>query len=242
MSSLREIILRLVRSLLPKGRAFNMPQQTVDSPPSPDGFLYRLYEACSTLQATAYEDGIGLFDSQLPDNDNFTADDATNMERWLGIYSAPGTTLADRKLAIKVKLNFPGTTAPRQHYTFIEDELRAAGFDVYVYENRFDDSPPGYYTKTPDQVVGTTGSAFHGSAYHGSSYHGGGYGEKIVNYLEADKDRIFRVTNLRNTFFIGGSPLGTFAEVDAVREKEFRQLILQLKPAQSVGYLFITYV
>jgi hypothetical protein len=46
----------------------------------------------------------------------------------------------------------------------------------------------------------------------------------------------------RRTFFIGGETVGSFANVDANREKEFRELILKIKPVQTIGFLFINYV
>ena len=65
-----------------------------------------------------------------------------------------------------------------------------------------------------------------------------------VNYLEEAKDATFSIpaTNYRTTFYISGNPITTFANVQSEREDEFRQLILQLKPAQTAAFLFVNYV
>ena len=156
-----------------------------------------------------------------------------------------GVSLEDRKKAIKRKINHPGTIAARQHYLYIEGQLQAAGFDVYVYENRFPYGGGAYYTRSVYDVAGTSGiNEFqHGDAQHGDDQHGGTYGNIIVNHISETLDQQFHVTsNLRNTFFIGGNPLGRYANINANRKDEFRQLILKLKPAQMVGYLLINYV
>jgi hypothetical protein len=64
----------------------------------------------------------------------------------------------------------------------------------------------------------------------------------VANSLSASADSSFDIgENYRSTFFIGGEIPGTFADVDANRETEFRQLILKLKPSQTIAYLLINY-
>jgi len=245
-----EVLQRLSRALYPRGRAFKMPYATNDSPPS-GGFLARLHKALSLSENRAFSAALGVLDSAIPDNPNFDADDATNWERALGIYSAVGTTLPDRILAIKTKMNFPGTTAARQHYSFIEDELQAAGFNVFVYENRFlTGSPPAYTTKTPTEVYGSAiGEASLGNFNLGETNLGSSWADDgvsiIANYIEESKDAAFGFgNNLRSTFYVSApfvAGFASFADVTAVRKDEFRQLLLQLKPVQSVGILFIEY-
>jgi len=48
--------------------------------------------------------------------------------------------------------------------------------------------------------------------------------------------------NYRSTFFIAGSSLTTPASVDINRKNEFRQLILKIKPVQTVALLNLNYV
>ncbi len=229
-------ILALYRQAYPKGRAFRMPV---------GGDLEKLHNGLIVSEAQAYSDAIAILDSILPDNSNFTEDDATDWERRLGMIYSPLVSLADRKLAILRKMNHPGTIKARQHYLYLEGQLQAAGFDVYVYENRFALYPTGYETRNPLVVSGGLGSynnQFNDFQF-GDTQFGTVYNNIIANYIEEEKDFGFDVgDNLRSTFFIGGSPIGTFANVDLNRKDEFRQLISKIKPAQTVGYLFINYV
>lgn len=246
-------ILALFKQFLPTGRAFKIPK---------NGWLDLLRSALALSENKAYNDALSIQNSILPDNDNFTADDATDWERRLGMIYSPNVLLADRKLAIQRKINHPGTIKARQHYLYIQGQLRAANFDVHVYENRFPFGNGEYYTLDPLSVIspglqhGNTehgdgvhgGSPIlvgveHGDKEHGDSQHGGSFSNIIVNYIDEILDQSFFITNnLRSTFFIGGFPLGSFANVPVERHDEFRQLILKLKPAQMVGYLFINYI
>lgn len=232
--------IKLAKQLAPNGRAFHMPQ---------DGLMLMRHEAIAEVLSDVYADIVGTLDSVYPDNANFTADDASYWERVLGIYSTTGTTLADRKLAITAKLNYPGTTLARQHYSFIQSQLRDAGFDVYIYENRFlEGAPPAYVTHTPSEIIGSNvGYAALGGFSLGELNLGSQWSDDdisiISDYIEEEKDEVYGFTaNLRPTFFVASDPITDFADVDVVRKTEFRQLLLQLKPQHSVGYLFVNYV
>lgn len=229
-------ILSLTKQLYPTGRAFKMPK---------DGWLESLHYALSLSENRAYNDAVALLYAILPDNAEFTEDDAYDWERRLGMITGLGVSLEDRKKAIKRKINHPGNIPARQHYLYIQGQLQAAGFEVYVYENRFPYGGGTYYTRSIFDVAGSGGvNEFqHGDAQHGDEQHGGAYGNIIVNHIDETLDQSFFITsNLRNTFFIGGNPLGSFANIPANRKDEFRQLILRLKPAHMVGYLLINYV
>jgi hypothetical protein len=233
--TLQDTILKLARQLNPTGRAFKTPF---------GGDYERLLRGLSKSEALAYADALSILDSTLPDNDNFTTDDATDWERRLGLITNELVPLADRKAAIIRKINHPGTIPARQNFRYLELQLQSASFNVYVFENRFPDGMGGYNTQTPGDLAGSGFSDVqHGDFQHGDIMHGGYYGNKVVNYIDEELDAAFNVgTNLRSTFFIGGTPVGTFANVDAQRKDEFRQLILRVKPVQSVAYLFINYV
>lgn len=232
MYSIIEQIKNLGKKLFPNGRAFWMPG---------NGVFDKLNAALAESEKRFYNDALSLFDSIIADNPNFNESDAEIWERTLGIITSPGVPLASRIMAINQKINFPGTDAPRQHHTFIQSQLQAAGFNVFIYKNNF-----GGVTKTPEQIVGVTpGAAIHSPLTpHGSmTRHGGVFNHKIVNYIEELKDAAFVVgPHLRNTFFIAGPTVDTFATVPENRRREFRQLILQLKPAHMVGYLFVNYI
>lgn len=232
-------IVKLTRQLYPNARPFKMPY---------GGILERLHAALAKSEARAYDDAYSVLNSAIADNPNFTEGDATDWERRLGIANGNGSTLPDRMMLINQKINYPGTAAPRQNYLFIQDQLRAAGFDVYVYENKFDDGAGNFITKTPEQIIdpANTGTVHSIGTQHGAGvYHGyinPVFTNKVVNHIEEEKDQYFIVgSNYRSTFFIAGSTITTFANVPASRKVAFRQLILQLKPVQTVGFLFINY-
>lgn len=228
-------IIKLTNQLYPTGRAFKVPFFSD---------LELLHGGLAKSEERAYNDALAIFDSILPDNDNFTAEDATDWERRLGLVQTPGATLDDRKAAIQRKMNHPGTIPARQHYLYQQGQLQAAGFDVYVHENIFPDGGGGFETRSPEVVSGFTGNAIqHGQIQHGQAQHGTAFQDKCVNYIDENLDKGFNEgSNLRSTYFIGGAVVGDFTDVDAERKDEFRQLILKLKPAQTVAYLFINYV
>lgn len=231
-----EKIKKLTRQLYPTGRAFRMKE---------GGVLDKLHIALAQSEARAWDDAVSILDSTLPDNDNFTVDDATSWERRLGLVTNGAVPLADRKAAILRKYNHPGTVPARNNWRFVEKQLRDAGFDVYIFENRFSDGMGGYVTVNPLTLTGGAGafSVQHGQIQHGQAQHGGGYGHKVANSIYRSIDAYFHTgSNLKSTFFIGGPYVGTFASVDADRETEFRQLILRAKPTQTVAFLFINYI
>ena len=209
-----------------------------------DGFFEKMHVGLILSEVRAYEDGLSVLDSALPDNDNFTEEDATQWERRLGLISNSSVSLANRKLAITQKMAHPGDIYGRQHYLFLERELQAAGFDVYVYENRFPAYPDGYETQTPEEVTGNSFTASqHGDFQHGDLQHGGSVYPLIANSIDSSIDSSFNLgANLRATFFIGGPTVGSYADVDSERELEFRQLILRVKPTHMIGILLINYV
>lgn len=235
--SVPDKILSLTRQLYPKGRAFRMPF---------DGALEKLHMALSLSEARLQADIISVLDSALPDNDNFTEDDASAWEARLGLITNETVPLSDRMLAIQRKMNHPGVIPARQAASFLEHELQAAGFHVYVYENIFDDGMGGFETRTPLEVSGVdflVDLEYGVPEYGDGSEYGGIYSNLIANSITAEGDAAFDIgPNLRSTFFIGGAPLGQFANVDSARKLEFRQLILKIKSAHCVGFLFINYI
>jgi len=233
-------IMALTRQLYPTGRAFKMPA---------GGWLEKLHHALSISEAKAYNDAVSLLNGLLPDNPNFTEEDASTWEVRLGMIDGTGTPLEDRKLAIRRKYNHPGNIKARQHYLYVQGQLRAAGFDVYVHENRFDDGAYGYETRTPVEIAGYGGLVQFQLKDHqlNDAQLAGGWGQQVVNSINNAEDAGFNVgSHFRNTFFIGGadlsSPSTAYAYVPANREREFRKLILTLKPAHMVAYLFIVYI
>jgi hypothetical protein len=233
-------LLRVAKLLQPNGWAFSVPH---------DGAMYKLYRALMSDNiggfGRLYNDIVGLQDALMPDNPNFTIEDARAWYRRLGLYDSGTVPLADMKMAIAQKQSWAGTPLNKQNYLYIQEQLRAAGFDVYVYENRFF---PGPVTKTPAEILGGIFPvAMMGYVQYGVAQYGqlsASAVTKVVNYLEEDKDALFVITPLgyRSTFYIAGATIDTFADVPESRKIEFRQLILKLKAAQVCGLLFVNYV
>ncbi len=231
-----EQIVKLSKQLFPTGRAFRLKG---------DGQI--LIRALAQSEKRAYNDALSIKDSALPDNENFTAEDATDWERRLGLVTNSSVPLADRMMAIQRKMNHPGNIPARQSATYMEGQLRAAGFDVYVFANRFDDGMGGFETETPEEFspgYPINDIEFSDDLEFGDDVEfGGNYANQIANSIYQSVDDAFGVGgNFVNTFFIGGAVAGTYADVSQEREIEFRQLILKLKPQHSVGFLLINYI
>lgn len=230
-------ITQLTKQLYPKGRAFKI---------STDSVSEKLHLAIAHTEQQAYDDALAVLNVILPDNMNFTADDATRWEERLGLITVSGVSLANRKLAIIRKINHPGTIPARQNYLYLQEQLQAAGFDVYVYENIF----AGPVTMTPTDIlggsivgIGVYGTSEYGAVVYGDAQTGSIYENCVANYIDEILDQWFDVgDNLRNTFFISSAYIDVFADVPEIRKEEFRQLILKIKPVQTVGFLFVNYV
>lgn len=227
MATLDKII-ELTKSLYPKGRAFKIPF---------GGYLDSLNKALSQSESRAFDDSLSILDSILPDNNNFDVNDALYWERRLGLITNESLTLEQRKDAISRKYNFPGNVNARQSYLWLQNQLQLAGFDVYVHENPLGQSPEELY------VGSFTEFNEHGTFDHGEESHGGYYNNICANHVDIERDKYFEIgESYRNSFYIGGLNIGDFANIEASRELEFRQIILITKPLRTVGFLMVNYV
>ena len=107
MLSIKGAILKMARLMYPRGRAWYMPEPEQDgyvdefssshyvssdgdnfsytTEDGRGGFLLKLQKAMAEGQADFYNNSIGLFDSIIADNSNFTIEDAHDWYRRLGI-------------------------------------------------------------------------------------------------------------------------------------------------------------
>lgn len=229
MANLAQQLIDLTKRLYPTGRAFRMRIGST---------FEQINLALNETEQEAYQAAINILFKILPDNNNFTAQDATDWERRLGIVASPTTSLEDRKSAIRRKYAHPGNIPARQHYLYIQGQLQAAGFNVFVHENITGTPPETYVTGTPNTFGGE--SSFFGS---GITFGSATLDVLVVNSIDRAADATFALgSDFRNTFFIGGEILGNFADVPAARETEFRQLILNLKPTHLAAVLLINYI
>lgn len=250
----KDKIRKLTRLLYPTGRAFNMPA---------DGNFDKLHSALAESESDAYDDASSILFSILPDNANFTVDDAEDWERRLGMITNPLVSLQDRKDAIIRKMNHPGDIPARQSWDFLEQSLQLAGFDVYVHENIpaqtiFQLLQPASGTGQQGQgqqgqfqqgtVITANPGLFtlvqQGQIQQGQANQGAYiYTNKVANNIDETLDAFFNIGwNWKSVFWIGGPNIGDFANVDVNRKDEFRQTILRIKPAHSIAVLLINYI
>lgn len=215
---------KLTNQLLPTGRAFRMPD---------GGDFQKLRDGLTVSEARFKDDAMSIIDSTLPDNANFSADDATIWERRYGLISNSDVPLADHKAALIRKINQPGNTKPRQSYRFIQKQLNLANFNLTVHENLGRVSPlvtVGFVNQLGDYQLG-------------DAQLGGAVADKVARSIYADGDASFDIgTNYSNIFFIGGPILGEYANVSADRELELRDLILRVKGTHLIAYLLVNYI
>lgn len=216
-------LLKVTRQLFPTGRAFSMPE---------NGVAEALNRGLIRSENEAYLFSKGILDSLLPDNDNFTEEDASIWEIRLGMVFNPNATLDDRKLAIERKLAHPGDILARQHYLYIEGQLQKAGFNVYCHEYVSGSIPAGAILNTVQ----------HGNIAFGQAQHGQRLTNIVANHSDENKDKYFTVNDLRGAFFIGDQVYPNNANIPFIRKTEFRELILRLKPAHTPAILLIDYV
>lgn len=204
-----------------------------------------MHQALAVSEAKLYTDTKSTLSSLLPDNDEFTEDDATDWERRLGLVSNPLVDLADRKAAIRRKMASPGVNPAKSAAKWLEYQLQEAGFDVYVYENIIDLYPTGYERINP---AGFNASILtdleYGEPEYGEIEYGAYFNYIVANSIDNDEDvALFNgIQDFATSFFIGGSTFGTYANVDADREAEFRQLILSQKQTQNIAFCYINFI
>lgn len=227
--TLNDIMSGLSRQLYPTGRAWWMPK---------NGVFDSFHNAINLSLIRIVNDSDKTIDSTFPDNVNFDENDCSIWEYRLGMTTNNSLSIEVRKEAIKRKMAFPSNIKARQSQLFIESQLQLAGFNVWVHENT---SP----YKTPDEILALTLDIVqHGvdTQHGGSTQHGFSGFDVIANETVLKESHSVGSGNLWATFFIGGENLGDIASVPMSRIFEFKELVLKLKPANTVAFTFINYV
>lgn len=223
-------LIKLTKSLYPTGRVYNWKEDSV---------IGKIHKALATSEQDLTIGADQILISILADSDAFTEEMAALWEDRLAIDASPTTSLEDRKSAILRKYSHPGTQQARQHYLYMEGQLQSAGFDVYVHENRPVAQNPTEFPNLPSYALSNLGSFQLGQAGLGGTTPTG----ICANYIDEVIDSRFSLgSDFRHLFFVGAEIKGDLADVSADRKKEFRKLILSLKPVQTVGILFVNYV
>lgn len=228
-STSNEDFLLLVNQLYPTGRAWYLPE---------DGAFQNLHKAINTSFIRLINNAHSLVDSTFPDNSNFNEYDADLWEYRLGLSNNSALTIEQRRVILLDKLRFPGNVYARQSLLYIESRLQAVGFNVKLYENT---SP----YRTPAEILSTSAASItHGlPTVHGdSTLHGGSNFEVIANSSEYENYSVGGYGNLWATFFIAGQTLNSFAVIPEARKKEFKELVLKLKPAEKIAFLMVNFI
>lgn len=219
----------LTASLYPTGRVWNMKK----------GSDFNLFHDVINKRFIQLLNDSRLFiDSSFPDNENFDINDIRLWENRLGLITNETVNVDIRRSAVLRKFAYPGNTKARQHPLFIQSQLQKAGFDVYIYENTFP------YREPVDISDLATNKTQHGDpTQHGGGTQTGTDNYKVIaNSLDPEEFFDVPIDQLHLTFFIGGSVLGQLATIEQNRITEFRELVLKLKPANMIGWLFIKYI
>lgn len=230
------IFIKLGKILLPTGRAFRVSEGSNKE---------KLLRSFGQMQSEFFNDSLSTFDSMFPDNDNFTEDDAGLWEVRLGLITNTSTPLADRKAAIRRKMASPGINPAKSHYLWLQQQINDSGFTgVYVHENIFPDYPSGFTRVWPGDLNPLVVSEVEQGIFEqGGAQQGGFINSVVANSIYNAQDITFDFgADYGGVFFIGGVTAGTYANVLASREAEFRQLILSLKQVNLVAVIFINYI
>lgn len=152
----------------------------------------RLIDAKLKAFDDAYAALLGVTNSILPDNDYFDEIDATKWEQTLRLLSNI-SDLEERKKRISQKLNYPNGVVERLNKDFIQEQLQAAGFNVYITENRFWNGTK-YEVADPDDLgdqMVQYGLVEYGASEYGGTISGVNYTGIVANFVDEDLDNEF---------------------------------------------------
>lgn len=234
-ASLSVLLSDLAVQLYPTGRAFNMFKYDIKD---------KLHSAINVQFIRFLQDARLTLDSCFPDNDNFDVNDCALWEYRFGMVTNELLDLSTRKAAIFRRMSRGRNIPARQHILYMQYQLQLAGFDVYIYENGFIEGGVLVHKRPEDILFLQPENVQHGgNTQHGIGVqHGGINHDVIANSYQPNELYSVGDDYLSKTFFIGGPTFGTTAIVREARQKEFRELVLKLKPAHLVAFTFIEYL
>ena len=228
-------LMDLVNFLYPTGRAWLLPEKG----------NYRMIHDVVNNSLLKVKDYLKLMlNSYFPDNEDFDEEDCEFWENKLGLISSNSLSLQKRKEIILRKMAFPRGIEARQGLSYIQEQLDIYGFNVKIYENIFQDDNGNYYHENPNNVLELALlDTQHGwPTQHGPTQHGKGAFDVIANTIETENYNIGGNQNLWSTFFIASKDSLTKAGIiELSRKREFKELILKLKPAHLVAFCLISY-
>lgn len=229
-------LMDVVTLLYPTGRVWLLPEK---------GTYRAIHNVINDTFLKVREFTKGLMNSYIPDNEDFDLADCEFMENKLGLITANSLSLEKRKEIILRKMSFPRGIEARQSLLYIQSQIDIYGFDVKVYENIFIDEFGNSYHANPDDIIELSAiGTQHGwpTQHGGGTQHGKGSFDVIANTIQDEIYNTGGSQNLWATFFIASkSSLTQGGFVPAARKKEFKELILKLKPAHQIAFCLINY-
>lgn len=183
-------------------------------------------------------------------------------ERQFGLPRSPSLTVQQRRDRLEAKWRDRGGQSPK----YIQDTLRANGFDVYVHEwwEPGTEPPIGFNSppatpRNPLSVINSEYSAVVpmvdcgeplaecGEVFAEAGNFLGRFGYPLVNKFIYDSDDVgYTVPNDPSKWpffmYIGGPEFGDVAEIPAARRYEFEELILRIRPTQLWIGVIVRYV
>lgn len=231
-----DLINSLSSNLYPTGRVWSLSENSD----------FKKYHDAINLSFSRFLDfALNVINNTLPDNEFFDLEDAGLWEYRLGLITNENLPLSLRRNNLLNKLSYPNKIKARQGFRYIQNQLNLYGFDVKIYENIFFNEDGSKYYKLPSEVLGEIQvQTQHGlPTQHGTStQHGAGSFEIIANSAYDEVFNIGGEDNLWSTFFIAGNSINEIATIPNSRKTEFRELVLKLKPAHLVGFLYINFI
>lgn len=226
----------LVNLLYPTGRAWNLPESS----------NYRKLHNSFNLSFLKVKDFMkSMVDSYIPDNDSFNSDNCSFWEQKLGLISNDETPLEIRKNIILRKISFPKGIEARQGLAYIQNQIDLYGFECEIRENIFQKPDGSFYHEDPVSFLNLTAvETQHGNpTQHGVNIqHGKSSYDVIANSMDDEVFNLGGNQNLWATFFITSKEsINQPAIIPLNRKREFRELILKLKPAQLIAFCLTKY-
>lgn len=200
------------KQLYPNGHAFNVSDNTNRA---------KIHGSINALFYDYLEQLKSLVNGAIA-SDGIDETEIAFLENRYGVYYVDGLTLEERLERVKQRMTYPNGIVNRSSAAWIEHVLRSFGFDVLVSEN----------DNTSPQIISSFSKKQYGNSLYGDANYGGYQYDVIANSM-FDGERYSFGGNLWATFFIQ-----IITPIDTNRIKEFRELVLKLKPAHLVAILF----
>lgn len=215
----------LEKTLYPTGSAFKVIQGS-----NREKIHDSIHTTYDDMQTTVESFLNGLFS----DNNDITNEELSFLEWVYGVYYKDVVSGQERKQRVLDKIRYPNGKLYRQSAAYIQSVLNEFGFDVNVYENTDGVIPSFLFS---DEHLRHSFDVQHGF----NTQHGVLSLNVIANSVEPNESILINDSGIWATFFISGNSIEEPADILLTREREFRQLVLKLKPAHTVAILNIAF-